>query len=123
MTAQEVFELANSRSLRLAATVKPGGRPHLAVTDIIILDREFYIGVDRATARHGNLRHNPAITLMMAEGWKRQAILEGDVRFIDMKTELATRILQAQKDRYGWTSEVLAQVIPRKIFTWKAPQQ
>ncbi len=57
----------------------------------------------------------------MAEGWKRQAILEGEVQFLDMQSPLAARVVEAQKKRYGWASEVIAEVVPRKIFTWKAP--
>ncbi len=121
LTAEEVFDLALGSGLRLAATVKPDGHPHLSITDVMALDGEFYIGVDTATARHRNLKHNPGVTIMMAEGWKRQAILEGEARFIDMKTQLARRVLDAQKKKYGWTSELLAQIVPTKIFTWKAP--
>lgn len=121
MTAEEVFDLATGSALRFAATVKPNGRPHLSITDVILLDGEFYIGVDLATARYRNLKDNPGITLMMAEGWKRQAIVEGEVAFLDMKSQLAARVLDAQKKKYGWTSELIAQVAPKKIFTWKAP--
>ncbi len=121
MTAEEVFDLATGTGLRFAATVKPNGRPHLSITDIILLDGEFYIGVDLATARYRNLKDNPGIILMMAEGWKRQAIIEGEVRFLDMKSQLKARVLDAQKKKYGWTSELIAQVAPKKIFTWKAP--
>ena len=121
MTGQEVLELANGSGLRMAATTKPGGRPHLSITDVIVLDGKFYIGVDLATARYKNLKSNPGIVVMMAEGWKRQAILEGEAKFLDMKGEEASRVLEAQKKRYGWASQVLAEIVPRKIFTWKTP--
>jgi len=58
---------------------------------------------------------------MIAESWKRQAILEGEARFLDMKSPLAERVLEVQKKRYGWVSEVLAETDPSRIFTWKAP--
>ena len=105
----------------MASTTKPDGRPHLSITDVIVVDGEFYIGVDPATARYKNLKHNTGISIMMAEGWKRQAILEGEVRFLDMKSPLAERVLEAQKKRYGWASEILAEIVLHKIFTWKAP--
>src|SRR3989475_10028336 len=77
LTASEEIELANSRVLTLAATVRPDGRPHLSPTDLVVVDGGFYLGVDEATARYRNLKENPATTLMLADGSKRQAILEG----------------------------------------------
>jgi putative heme iron utilization protein len=120
LTAIEVIELASSRVLTIAATVKPNGRPHLSPTDLVVVDGVFYLGVDEATARYRNLRENPAITLMLAEGSKRQAILEGDARFLDMKSGTAKKVLEAQKKKYGWVTDALAEFQPVKAFTWKA---
>ena len=120
MTGQEVLDLAATRALDLAATVKSGGRPHLSPTDLIPLDGKLYVGVDEATARYRNLQQNPAITLMIADGWKRQAILEGTSKFLDMNSSLAKRVREAQKKKYGWTTEALAEFIPQKVFTYKA---
>lgn len=105
----------------MAATTKPNGEPHLSITDVMVLDERLYIGVDPATSRAKNLEHDTSIAIMMAEGWKRQAILEGEALFLDMESPLASRVLEAQKKRYGWTSKILAEIVPRKIFTWKAP--
>jgi len=121
MTGEELLELANSGGLRMAATTKPDGKPHLSITDVIVSDGKLYIGVDPATVRHRNLRQNASIAVMIAESWKRQAILEGEARFLDMTSPLAERVLEVQKKRYGWASEVLAEIVPSKIFTWKAP--
>ena len=121
LTGEEVLELANSTGLRIAATTKPDGKPHLSITEVIVVDGKLYIGVDPSTARYKNLNHSSGIAVIMAEGWKRQAIVEGDAHFLDMKSQLAGRVLDAQKKRYGWTSEVVAEVVPRKVFTWKAP--
>ncbi len=120
LTASEVIELANSRVLTLAATVRPDGRPHLSPTDFVVVDGVFYLGVDEATARYRNLRANPAITVMLADGSKRQAILEGNAKFLDMKSGTAMRVLEAQKKKYGWTTDALAEFQPVKAFTWKA---
>jgi putative heme iron utilization protein len=120
LTASELIELANNRVLTLAATVRPDGRPHLSPSDIIFVDGVFYLGVDEATARYRNLKHNPAVTVMLAEGSKRQAILEGKVRFLDMKSDKSKRVLEAQKRKYGWVTDALAEFQPVKIFTWKA---
>jgi putative heme iron utilization protein len=120
MTGQELGELANSRALTLAATVKPDQRPHLSPVDLNILDDKIYIGIDEGTARHKNLRHNRNITIMMADGSKRQAIVEGETRMLDMKSETAARVIEAQRKKYGWTTQLLAEVVPRKIFTYKS---
>jgi putative heme iron utilization protein len=120
LTAIEVIELANSRVLTIAATVKPDRRPHLSPTDLVVVDGVFYLGVDEATARYRNLKENPAITLMLADGSKRQAILEGDARFLDMESGTAKRVLEAQKKKYGWATDALAEFQPVKAFTWKA---
>ncbi len=120
LTGEELLDLANGSGLRIAATTKPTGGPHLSITDVIVLDEKLYIGVDLATARYKNLLQNKGIVIMMTEGWKRQAIVEGEVQFLDIQSPLAARVVETQKKRYGWASEVIAEVVPRKIFTWKA---
>ena len=120
LTASDLINLANSRAMTLAATVRPNGRPHLSPTDLVALDGVFYLGVDEETARYKNLKANPAVTLMLADDGKRQAILDGDAKFLDMKSELAKRVLEALKKKYGWVTDALAEFQPVKAFTWKA---
>ena len=120
LTASEVIEMANSRVLTLAATVRPDGRPHLSPTDFVAVDGIFYLGVDEATARYRNLKQNPAVTVMLADDRKRQAILEGNAKFLDMNSGTATRVLEALKKKYGWVTDALAEFQPVKAFTWKA---
>jgi putative heme iron utilization protein len=120
LTASEVIELANSRVLTIAATVRPDGRPHLSPTDLVTVDGVFYLGVDEATARYRNLKANPAVTVMLADGSKRQAILEGNAGFLDMKSGTAKKVLETQKKKYGWVTDAMAEFQPLKAFTWKA---
>jgi putative heme iron utilization protein len=120
LTASEVIELANSRALTVAATVRPDGRPHLSPTDLVTVDGVFYLGVDEATARYRNLKQNPAVTIMLADGSKRQAILEGNAKFLDMTSGIAKKVLEAQKKKYGWVTDALAEFTFSKAFTWKA---
>lgn len=120
MTAGEIIELANSRVLTIAATVRPDGRPHLSPTDLVAVDGVFYLGIDEATARYRNLKANPAVTVMLAEGSKRQAILEGNAKFLDVTGGIAKRVLEAQRKKYGWVTDALAEFEPVKVFTWKA---
>ncbi len=119
LTAQEVLELANTRVLTVAATVTSEGRPHLSPTDLVELDGKLFVGVDEATARYRNLKHNPAIVIMMADRGRRQAILEGKVLFLDINGELARRVLDALMKKYAWVTEAVAEFLPEKAFTWK----
>jgi putative heme iron utilization protein len=119
LTESEVIELANSRVPTLAATVRPDGRPHLSPTDFVAVDGIFYLGVDEATARYRNLKQNPAATVMLVDDSKRQAILEGNAKFLDMKSGTAKKVLEAQKKKYGWVTDAIAEFQPAKIFTWK----
>src|SRR5437879_11919242 len=111
--------MANSRVLTLAATVRPDGRPHLSPTDFVAVDGIFYLGVDEATARYRNLKQNPAVTVMLADDRKRQAILEGNAKFLDMNSGTAKRVLEALKKKYGWVTDALAEFQQVKAFTWK----
>ncbi len=120
LTGEELVDLANSRALILAATVKPDQRPHLSPVDLNILDDKIYIGIDEGTARHKNLKHNHNITIMMADGRRTQAIVEGETRMLDMKGDTALQVLEAQKKKYGWTTQLLAEVLPKKVFTYKS---
>ncbi len=120
LTAREIIDLANSRALVLAATVKPNGRPHLSPSDVVAVDDVLYIGLDTATARYKNLKQNPAVTIMLADGWKRQAILEGQAKFLDVTSQTAKKVFDAEKNKYGWTTEAIAEFIPEKIFTYKS---
>jgi len=120
LTASEVIELANGRVLTIAATVRPDGRPHLSPTDFVAVDGVLYLGVDEATARYRNLRQNPAVTVMLADDRKRQAILEGNARFLDIMSGTAKRVLEAQKKKYDWVTDALAEFQPVKVFTRKA---
>ena len=89
LNGEEIEALANSRALILAATVKRDQRPHLSPVDLNMVNNKIYIGIDEGTARHKNLMNNPHITIMIADGWKRQAIIEGEMKMLDMKSETA----------------------------------
>jgi pyridoxamine 5'-phosphate oxidase-like protein len=120
LTGQEIIEMANTKGLMtLASTVGSGGQPHLTPADIVGVEGTLYLGMDLATAQYSRLRKNPMVALMIMEGWKRQAILEGTVAILDMKSNLAAKILEAQKKKTGWTTEALAEFRPEKAFSWR----
>lgn len=107
-------------TMSLADTVKPDGQPHLSPTDVVALDRRLFLGVDKATARYRNLQNNPRVTLMIMEGWKRQAIIEGRAEFVETDSPLGKQILGVQKKKYGWTTDSLSELIPEEAFTYKS---
>ena len=120
LSGPELVELANARVLNLAATVKPNQTPHLSPVDVNIVSDRIYIGIDEGTARQKNLTRNPHITVMIADGSKRQAIIEGETRMIETKSDTAANVFDAQKRKYGWTTQLVAEVLPSKILTYKA---
>jgi uncharacterized pyridoxamine 5'-phosphate oxidase family protein len=120
LTAQEVLDLANGQALSLAATVKREGKPHLSPVDLVAVDGKLFVGTDKNTARFKNLKQNPSITILIAQGWKRQAILEGTAQFLDLESEQAKKVLEAEKRKLGWTTETIAELLPEKVLTWKA---
>src|SRR5437667_9817682 len=63
LTASEVIEMANSRLLTLAATVRLDGRPQLSPTDFVAVDGIFYLGIDEATASYRTLKNNTVVTV------------------------------------------------------------
>jgi len=119
LTYEEVLDLANSRALVLVATVKPAGTPHLSPSDLIAVEGSLYLGIDTVTARYKNLKQNPSLVVMIADGWKRQAILEGRISFLHMTSDVAQKVLDAQRKKYGWVTDALAEFFPEKAFTWK----
>lgn len=121
LTVDELLELTNAKGLvNLAATVKPDGQPHLSPTDVVTLDGRFFLGVDKATARYKNLQKNPKVTVMIMEGSKKQAIIEGQANFLETDNLLGKRVSELIKKKYGWTTDRLAELIPEKILTYKS---
>ncbi len=123
MTGEETLDLLSSKKLQIMASIKPDGNPHIAATTLIVTDGRIYMGMDAFTRRAKNLKAKPRFAIMAADGWKRQAIIEGRAEFLDMKSREAENVQEAQKNQYGWTSTTLARVLPAKVFTWKQPTE
>ncbi len=75
----------------------PKNTPNFSQSDIVAVDGVLYLGVDKVTARYRNLRSNPAVTVMLADGWKRQAIIEGTATFMDIEGKTVEKTLSAQQ--------------------------
>ena len=120
LTGREIIDMANTKGLMtLASTVGSGGQPHLAPADVVGIDGTLYLGMDLAAAQYARLKRHPVIAVMIMEGWKWQAILEGTVTFLDMTSSLAGRVLEAQRRKTGWTTEAVVELKPVKAFSWR----
>lgn len=120
LSSQEIIDMANGRGLLvIASTIGSNSGPHLAPADVTGVDGTLFLGVDEGTAHYRNLKRNPAVAVMITEGWKRQVILEGTVKFLEMNSELARRVQDLQKKKTGWTTEAIAEVKADKAFSWK----
>ena len=121
LTVQELLDFANTKGpMSLAATVKPSGQPHMAPVDIVAVGGKLVLGIDKATARYKNLQRNDRATLIIMDGWKRQAIIEGRAIFLDIDSSVGKQSLELQRKKYGWTTDSLAELIPEKAFTYKS---
>lgn len=121
LTVQELLDFANAKGpMSLAATIKPSGQPHMSPVDIVSVGGKLVLGIDKATSRYKNLQRSNRTTLMIMDGWKRQAIIEGRAVFLDADSPLGKQALELQKKKYGWTTDSLAELIPEKAFTYRS---
>ena len=120
LSGSEIVEMANNKSvMTLVSTVRSNGKPHLSPTDVVGVDGRIFVGTDLATSHYSNLKRNPVIAVMILDGRNRQALLEGTVEFLDMKSNLALKVQEAEKQKNGWTTETVAELKPEKAFSWK----
>ena len=123
LTGEEIVEMANTRSVQTPiSTIGLNGRPHLTPSDVVGLNGVLYVGVDEATAHYANMKRNPVIALMIMDGRKRQAILEGTVVFLDMTSSAVGKVQELQRAKNGWTTGALVELRPEKAFSWRAKQ-
>src|SRR2546426_5323981 len=75
LTAQEVFDLANSKETSaVAATIKPDGQPHLSPTDLVcrlLLEKK---KKKKNTTRYSNRQENVRETLVIRQERQRHTI-------------------------------------------------
>lgn len=121
LSLEEVEQLLLSRGDRaVIATADLRARPHASVGSVLWLDGLLYLLGKRDSRRHRNLLENPRVAIVVMEGWKRQALIEGDVRPLDERD--AKAILDEEERRYGWRDDAVFVVEPRKIFTYRSPR-
>ena len=120
LTGREILEMANTRAMMsLASTIGLNGRPHMSPMDMVGVEGRLFVGADESTAHYRNLQRNPAVAMMLLDAWNRQAIIEGTVQFLDVKSRIAWKVLEAEKKKSGWTTEAVGELRPEKVFSWR----
>ena len=67
-----------------------------------------------------NLERNPSVAVAVVElPWKRHVLIQGSVRFLSSDSPELPRVHAVEVAKHGWESEIVAEVVPGKIYTWK----
>ena len=119
MTAAEVRALLRARTAVTLATTGPAGRPHVAVTALIHHGERFFVGQSRGAASLRHLQRRPSVALLMAQGWRRHLIIEGEASTVP-EGPLAEEVRGEEQRRLGFASEVIVEVEPTRAFGWKS---
>ena len=119
MTAAEVRAFLRSRTAAALATTGPAGRPHVAATDLIHHRERFFVGQSRGAASLRHLQRQPAVALLLAQGWRRHLIIEGTASMVP-DGPLAEEVRAEERRRLGFASDVIVEVEPTRAFGWKS---
>jgi hypothetical protein len=120
MPPEGVEAFLKGHTLVALATVGPSGEPHLAPTDLIYMEGRFFIGQSRGAASLRDLRRLPRVSLLMAQGWRRHLLLEGEARPLAPNEPAAAMVQAEEQRRLGFSSQVIVEVLPRKMFAWSS---
>ena len=119
MTAAEVRAFLRARTAVTLATTSPAGRPHVAVTALIHLRERFFVGQSRGAASLRHLQRQPAVALLLAQGWRRHLLIEGTASTVP-EGPLAEEVRDEEQRRLGFASDVIVEVKPAHAFGWKS---
>ncbi|MBI2936279.1 MAG: pyridoxamine 5'-phosphate oxidase family protein [Chloroflexi bacterium] len=120
MSAREVAEFLDVNTVVLVSTLSASGAPHVTGIGTTFMDGKLYLGLDKRTALHRNLRRNPGIAVAVIElPWKRHVFIQGSAALLPPEGEEIRRVRAKELAKHGWESSVIARISPRKIFTWK----
>jgi pyridoxine/pyridoxamine 5'-phosphate oxidase len=122
LSAHEALELIREKGDRaIIATASRRGRPHISMGSVVLHDGRLFITCRSGSRRLRNLLQNPRAAILLADGWRRQLIVEGLVE--RPKRELEQSVLDIEKALYGWRDDRALELIPSKAFTYKAPAE
>ena len=120
MSAQEVADFLEENSVAVVSTVTASGTPHSTGVGTTFVDGKLYFGASEARAMSRNLERNPSVAVAVVElPWKRHVLIQGSVRFLSSDSPELPRVHAVEVAKHGWESEIVAEVVPGKIYTWK----
>ena len=118
-------ELERARAYWIV-TVREDGRPHAVPVDGIWLDDAWYYGGSDETVHHRSVVANPEVVMHLEDGMKA-VIVEGEVRRTNPSGELAQRLADASRQKYGYGMSAgdyersgALTLRPRRVLAWMA---
>ena len=105
------------------ATTCPDGRPHAAPVDGLWLDEACWFGGSPETVKHRNLMADGRATLHLADP-DAAVIVEGVCELARPAGDVADRLVQASKRKYGYAPPATAyadgvwHLQPSKVMAW-----
>ena len=120
MTPGEVETFLSKRTAVAVATTDREGRPLIADADLIFLEGRFFIGQSRGSATLNQIRKTQRVALLLMQGWRRHLLLEGQASCLADNDPVNMKVRAAEKRRIGFTSQVIVEVHPSRMFGWKS---
>ena len=95
----EIISKLESQQTIWFSSVRPDGRPHLTPVWFVWHEQKFYFGIDPASVKSRNIRHNPRVALALEDG-TNPVICEGTARLVE--PPLSESLLAAFFKKYEW---------------------
>jgi hypothetical protein len=104
------------------ATSRPDGRAHVVPLDGLWLDDVWYYGGSEQAAHYRNVLANPDVVMHLPDPL-RAVIVEGDARLAHASPELAGRLAEASRAKYGYAPDAdgyqrVLGLYPRTVRAW-----
>ncbi|NUU22854.1 MAG: hypothetical protein HOV68_15290 [Streptomycetaceae bacterium] len=104
LTADQLAAYLDRRSYAVVSTARPDGRPHTAMSMYVRRGTDFWLPTVRGSVRVRNLRGQPWLTLVVAEGEDDEhiaVILEGPAETLEVDQTPADVRAAADRDWVG----------------------
>jgi Pyridoxamine 5'-phosphate oxidase len=115
-------KLASAERYWLATTC-PDGRPHVVPVDGLWVDGAWYFGGHPSTVYQRNLRHSREVVVHLEDA-NAAVIAEGTVELVQAPADLARRLSDASKEKYGYGQPASTyqsgvwRLRPRRVLAW-----